>query len=677
MDLHRSHWPVRVTAGITALVFVATLAGFGPASLPAQAADPLTALYLDAEDHGVGVGYDPLGKSWVNYGEDADSVVAQVRGNTTDYWYIVWRDWDAPEPAGGQWIVWIAGPEGSPLSPGTYTNVSAPSERAPGQAGIEVSGGGNGCSQLTGGMTVHESAITDFTLDRLSASFWFDCDDNPNFPPSGKTWGEIRFNATSGGFKGATAKPWSIDFGLADSLNSAGTRNVTVESIGTQTLNVSGSRIIGPDASSFDVASDGCSGASLAPGQTCVISVSATPQTNRVLDAELEVSDDTARGKRTVHLTVRGIGEVDGTAVISPQYYYPVQDGYEDQLTVEGTRNGEQTLNVKVRAAEDGSLVYEDALPPGSGDYRWTWNGHIDGQVIPAGNYDVTATLGDSGPNKKVVTERIYVRHDYVTWVKKTAVRQGREIWAWGRSKNASLSTGGSAWSTGLRLNSGKGFGAIVYSFPVARSASNIYGWMSFEVSGKSRNKHKALLAIWNPKLGAATNLSNYDVAKKVGPRFRWWKTGVNGQKHKKNGKARAAVMVWKGLGGWGKSIFDVRRVRLVYKVGTLHRVTTASEASALGQALRSRGPDGVVGTRVSRVPGSDVLPPLSMAPSLEAPPPEATDPVDPSPVPGEPGADATAAPGADESRPSRGSRGRLPAPDSAPDPAPTDDPAD
>jgi hypothetical protein len=463
---------------------------------------------------------------------------------------------------------------------------------------------------------------------------------------------------------------------MADSLGSAGTRDITVKSIGTQTVHVGGSRIIGPDASSFDIEADGCTGASLAPGQTCVISVSATPQTNRVLNAELEVSDDTARGKRTVHLTVRGIGEVDGTAAISPAKFYPVKDGYFDQLIIEGSRNGEQTLDVKVRSVTSGELIYEDLLPAGSGDYRWTWNGQVDAEPIPAGKYDVKAILGNSGPNKKIVEKRITVFHDWVTWQKKTAAKSGRNIWLWGWTKNAWISAPKSSYPSGLRLNSGKGFAAVVYTFPVAKSPSRIYGWMSFEVQGKSANRRKALIAIWNPTLGGARDLDNYDVSRKIGPGFKWWKTGVNGQKHKKDGKARAALIVWKGLGGWGKSVFDIKRVRLVYKIGTLHEAAIASGGpSTLAQMLRSRGPDGVAGTRVSRVPGSDVLGAVDVAPVLDALPLDEPSPVpgEPSAAPGEPEAEATAEPGSDESRESPGSRGRRP----APDPAPTNEPAE
>jgi hypothetical protein len=670
MDPYRSRWFIRATAGITTLVFAATLIGFGPASAPAQAADPLTALFIDGEDHSVGVGVDHIGKSFVIYGDDAESVKGLTRTYPESV-SVIFDDPDAPPAAGnGRWSVNLASARGIELDAGTYAGAVRVMSREGSQPGIDVTGNAQGCNSLTGEFVVHEIAMDLDNVQSLAASFRQRCDPAGGAPPPGDIYGEVRFNSSIG-FKAADMKPWAIDFGMADSATLAGTEDVTIRSLGIQTLNLGVARIVGADASSFGFVSDGCSNQALTAGGSCVMRVSATPSTNRILEADLEVPDDTFRGKRTVHLKVRGIGEVDGTAVISPQYYYPVKDGYKDRLTVEGTRNGEQTLNVKVRTAE-GALVYEDSLPSASGDYQWTWNGHLDGEVMPAGSYDVIAKLGETSPNTKVVTKRIFVRHDYVTWAKKRVSRTGRQIWAWGRSRNALIGpTHG--WPTGVRLNSGKGFAAVLYSFPVAKSPSNIYGWMSFQVLGKSPNKRKALIAIWNPKLGGALDLKNYDVAKKVGPQYRWWKTGVIGQKHKKNGKARAAVMVWKGLGGWGKSIFAVNRVRLIYKVGTLHKVTTtASGATALEQALRSRGPDGVAGTRVSRVPGSDALRPLSVAPPLDDPA-EATDAAEPSPAPGEPGAEATAEPGSDESRESPGSRGRRP----APDPAPTNEPAE
>jgi hypothetical protein len=320
-----------------------------------------------------------------------------------------------------------------------------------------------------------------------------------------------------------------------------------------------------------------------------------------------------------VPLKVKGTGDVDATASISPTTFYPVVDNYVDRLDIEGARGERTSVDVHIVSAGTEATVFEHSTPTDTGDYRVRWNGMTSGgELAPPGLYDVSVTLSDTIGNTKVVEKRITLSHDYVTWKKKSVTAAGRNYSLVGRSKNAVISSGKSGYSGGVRLASNKGFAAVVYVFPVRNA--KIYGTMRFEALGKSTNKHKALI-------------DNYDAAKVVGSRYKWWKTSTPGQVHVKNGKARATLMVWKGLGRKGGSTFDIRKVRLVYKVGKLHSVAGASVAgTSLETELRTAARKAATGPSVADVAGDRSLPKVRLREDPGAPP--AADPTeDPMPT--------------------------------------------
>jgi hypothetical protein len=372
--------------------------------------------------------------------------------------------------------------------------------------------------------------------------------------------------------------------------------------------------------------------------------VSARPNTNRILGATLRVQDDTTRGHRDVPLQVEGIGDVEATASVHPTVFYPVVDKYFDRIDVTGGRDESASVRTHIAEVATGTTVFDHMTDAGTGDYRMSWSGILGGTgaLAPAGEYDVRVTLTDAEANTKVIVQRITLSHDWVTWEKKTVAKDGKRISLWGWSKDARISFTKSSYRNGVRLISNRGFATVIYTFPV--SPSKIYGWMSFDVYGKSPNRHKALLAIWNPKLGGFKSLANYDATKKVGPRLKWWKDGTQGQGRKKDGKVRAAVMVWKGLGGAGKSVFDVKRARLTYKVGTLHSASGAALASepvprtaagvggrSVGDVTTHRLPD--LRRSAALEPNDELLPIDDPLPTEEPPVTEAQ-PVDPDPDP-------------------------------------------
>ncbi len=625
-------------ASLIGLVFVASTVGGAYVGMPhhsgVRAAGDVTALYLDNITDGHVAGYT-AGQALVLQGDELNWARGEEYGRRPcappagvspppfcDGWmeavYSGVRRLDDPDKT---WSAGFAAPIGEKLAVGTYTGAVYPADRSGDQPGINVGlYSGGYCLAPIGRFTIHEISWSGSDLDSFSASFRQICAGTQEV--WGPLWGEVRYNASSG-FKAAVTSPPVLDLGQTDTGSETARQDVTITSEGTEPIQLGTATITGPDAGSFAVEADTCSGASLPPGHGCILSLSARPETNGNIEAALVVPDDTVRGERNVRLEVEGLGEADATAAITPSKFYPVVDRYRDTLLIEGTRAEAVEVHVAVRAMPSGDLVEETTLPAAASDYRTEWDGRSHGGgLVPSGDYDVAVTLSDAVGNRKVVKKTIKLSHDYVTWKQKSVTLDANRISLWGRSRNARISFAGSSYPRGVRLISNKGFAAVIYAFPVVQKP--IYGGMKFKVYGRSVNRHKAVVAIWNPALGGKKDLGNYDVAKKVGPKQQWWKTGTSGQGRQRNGKVRAAVMVWKGLGGTGKSVFDLKRVRLDYAVGQLHAVDVASVATV----PRSAPPARTTG-RTVRTLTAQALPSLAPAPT---PPPDA-DPAAEPPV--------------------------------------------
>jgi hypothetical protein len=259
-----------------------------------------------------------------------------------------------------------------------------------------------------------------------------------------------------------------------------------------------------------------------------------------------------------------------GSSKVEPATFYPYPDGYKDRLKIKGDRKFAIGVDIVITRVSSGKVVAEVSLPKETGAYSFAWNGQDqDGSgLAPYGDYDVAVTLTEDQWNQQTFHHQIKLKRQWVKWTKHAKTFDGEDYGLWGKSDDASISRARSAYARGVRLGSGRGVAVVEYAFPVV--ASSIYGDFSFKVQGRSPNRHQAMIAIWNPKRGGYRDLSNFDAAKAIGPRYRWWKTYTFGNYRVRNGKARAAVLVWKGLGKAGPAAFDIRQVRLVYKTGKL-----------------------------------------------------------------------------------------------------------
>lgn len=662
-----------VLAVFDGLICVAMIGVFGVADThPSRAAGGLTALAIDGEVRSIGMGGDEVGKSFVIFEADAASVTGEPgsEGSEREEARIVF---DAPGVGGaagnGYWTIHLAAPRGTVLSPGSYTGATWAPGRDGDEPGINISGNDEDCGfGATGDFTIHEISISDGVLHSLSASFRQTCEPSGPFPPRGDLFGEVRFHAF-GGFRAAEARPWTLDFGQQATGTSAGTRDITVTSTGTQSIHLGAASVTGSGASSFTIESDACSGSTLDAGQRCVVRVSATPSRNEVLEAVLEMADDTHRGRRQVPMRVEGLGSVDATVIVSPSKFYPFPDGYLDRVEVTGKRKESASVDVVIRRASDPTMFVEASVPSGLGAYRVAWFGWFteEGLLAPQGDYAVEVTLRDADGNRGVVERHVTLSHDWVSWEERTASLSGKRFSLWGRTKNAQVSLTESSYRDGVRLISNRGFATVVYALPV--SPSHILGAMSFDVEGRSTNRHKALIAIWNPKLGGYLDLDHYDAATTIGPDYGWWSTSTRATGRARNGKAWAAVMVWKGLGGAGASTFDLRRVRLVYQVGRLQNEGDASVASA-----RPTGSSRAMSRESVRDLAEGTLPDLRRASALqanEAPWPTPT-PLAPEEPPGNGGPTTSQPPAADAPGVTTSPRPTVvPTPETTPSPSP------
>ena len=278
------------------------------------------------------------------------------------------------------------------------------------------------------------------------------------------------------------------------------------------------------------------------------------------------------------------------TSKVSPSTFFPYPDGYKDRLVISGQRKFDIAVRVVITRQSDGEVMAEASIPKATGDYRFTWDGTVDGAgLAPYGLYDVAVTLTEDQWNEQTFRHEVKLKRQWVKWTKRTKTLTGAAYGLWGRSGTATISKAKSAYARGVRLGSGNGVAVVEYAFPVAKS--DIYGWMTFRVRGRSPNGHKAAVALWNPKRGGYRDLANFDAAREIGPKYQWWKTSSDGSFRVKKGKARAAVLVWKGLGRKGPAAFDIKQVQLVYKTGKLMAPSLLSaETSPGGSSVRDGG---------------------------------------------------------------------------------------
>lgn len=105
----------------------------------------------------------------------------------------------------------------------------------------------------------------------------------------------------------ATLSANNIDFGSIQVGVTAGPQNITVTNTGEEPLNFSGIQL-GGDASQVYSMIDGCSGTTIAIGDSCVIEVFFTPTSDGTFNATITITSNASNSPQTVTLTGIGFG---------------------------------------------------------------------------------------------------------------------------------------------------------------------------------------------------------------------------------------------------------------------------------------------------------------------------------------------------------------------------------
>ncbi|HET7489363.1 MAG TPA: Ig-like domain repeat protein [Acidimicrobiales bacterium] len=216
-------------------------------------------------------------------------------------------------PGYGHWFYAdIAAPVGETLHVGTYTGATRAAFRQPGEPGIDISGDGRGCNNITGQFTVEEISFgPDGSLATFAASYEQRCEGW--MPPM---FGELRFRSTVP-YKAIEIQPSSLSFGSTVVDTTGAPRTATFTSRGTPGLTFGTAAITGGNAGDFKIVADSCSGATVPTDAACSISVTMTPSQVGSGTATLNVPDDTLRGTHAIALSGTGLAIPTSTSLSS------------------------------------------------------------------------------------------------------------------------------------------------------------------------------------------------------------------------------------------------------------------------------------------------------------------------------------------------------------------------
>ncbi|MGS2617290.1 choice-of-anchor D domain-containing protein [Micromonospora sp. LZ34] len=236
-------------------------------------------------------------------GRDALTMTAHFRAGTV-------HDWTG---------VHVTPPEGETWQAGrTYATAEGGIA-----ARLSVDASGRTCTG-TGQITVRQVARDAETqqLTAFAAAYAFRCNDD-----SGVIDGELRWNSDLDYQAVSYASP--LDFGPVEIGAAPRTRTVTLTSTGTVPVTFGALTVAGPDAATFQVTGNDCTGRTLVLGDDCTLQVAAGVTSTAVRAATIFLADDTSHGSRRVRLSISGYHNAVGT-------YYPRQGRILD-TRVDGT----------------------------------------------------------------------------------------------------------------------------------------------------------------------------------------------------------------------------------------------------------------------------------------------------------------------------------------------------
>ncbi|TMF34434.1 MAG: choice-of-anchor D domain-containing protein [Chloroflexi bacterium] len=257
---------------------------------------------------------------------------------------------------------------------------------------------------------------------------------------------------------------------------------------------------------------------------------------------------------------------VSATGVgVNTSTFYPYRDAYKDTVLIRGTLGEWATVKVAIYNASTNGKVRAFDLGLRRGAYSVAWNGlTAAGTRVAAARYKVVQTLQDQLGNKLTAVAYTTVSWKRLYTYSGSKTLYGAQYSFHGDPGNGSISTR-SAFYRGIKVTSGSSWAGVGYTFSLP--AATVYKSVTFKVLGKSPNARQGWQAVWNPSRGSYLVVESYDLAKHIGPSYRWWSTGGSLATHQRSRVTRAIVMsIYEG----GSVTFDISKVQLSYTYGVL-----------------------------------------------------------------------------------------------------------
>jgi hypothetical protein len=198
----------------------------------------------------------------------------------------------------GRASVFVSGPDGAQLVPGTYAGSAVQTP------GIPFFVYFFGCTPTTSTFTVAEvSYAGDGTFASLAIDFSQTCTGASGIEHAS---GALRFHSAVP-VRALVATPNNLDFGSV-SMAASVSRTITFRNVGTAPTTVGAPSLAGANASSWSINNDSCSGKIVAVSATCTVGVIAHPTTSGDLVADLRLtSNATALPMHATTLRQRGL----------------------------------------------------------------------------------------------------------------------------------------------------------------------------------------------------------------------------------------------------------------------------------------------------------------------------------------------------------------------------------
>ncbi len=235
------------------------------------------------------------------------------------------------------WSLDFAPAPGATLRAGYYGDAHRLPPYLTGSPGLDVSGYGHGCNNVTGSFEIRDLLTSGTVITRLDLLYEQHCEDAP-----AALWGEVRVNEplTSRLVVSSQSITWpAVGVGGNGIAVPVYVRNLTGDDV------VVGSTAVVDDSPEFPIRSDGCSGQILPPGRACAVYVAFDPSTTY--------------GPRTGRLRVPL-----GTSVDSVQLDGVLSDG-----TTPVTNAGVSGLTATASSPDRVSVSW---VNPTSPDYRYS-----------------------------------------------------------------------------------------------------------------------------------------------------------------------------------------------------------------------------------------------------------------------------------------------------------------